>query len=109
MTTVNLKKGDRLPKLRARLTDSAGTALNLSGGSVVFRMRPRAGGALKVDDEVATVVDATAGTVEYAWGASDTDTAGMFDAEFAVTLSGLVETVPSSGYVLVVISDSLAA
>lgn len=108
MATISLKKGDRLPKLRATLTDSDGAALNLSGASVVFRMRLRfSATALKVN-AAATIIDAAAGVVEYSWGATDTDTEGAFDGEFAVTLGGLLETVPGSGSVLVVIEPILS-
>lgn len=107
MSTFTIKKGDRLPKLRATLVDGNSAVINLTGGSVQFRMRARAGGALKVN-AAATVVDAVNGVVEYAWQAIDVDTAGTFDAEFAVTLSGLVQTVPSSGYVLVIIEPLLS-
>ncbi len=107
MTTFNLKKGDRLPKLRATLLDGDGAAINLTGGSVQFRMRPRAGGALKVN-AAATIVTPASGIVEYSWAALDVDTEGVFDAEFAVTLAGLVQTVPASGTVLVVIEPVLS-
>ena len=107
MTTFNLKKGDRLPKLRATLVDGAGAAINLAGASIVFRMRPQRGGALKVN-AAATIVDAATGVVEYSWAAVDVDTEGVFVGEFAVTLAGLVQTVPASGYVLVCIEPVLA-
>jgi hypothetical protein len=107
MTTFNMKKGDRLPKLRATLLGSDGNALDLTGASVTFRMRARNGSALKVSAS-ATVITAASGIVEYSWGATDTDTEGYFDAEFVVTLAGLAETVPNDSYVLVVIGPSLA-
>ncbi|MEK7178567.1 MAG: hypothetical protein AAB721_02855 [Patescibacteria group bacterium] len=106
MTTFYLKKGDRLPKLRATLLDGDGAAINLTGAAVQFRMRPRGGGALKVD-AAATIVTPASGIVEYSWAALDVDTEGVFDAEFAVTLAGLVQTVPASGAVLVVIEPVL--
>lgn len=105
--TVYMKKGDRLPLLRASLTGADGVALNLTAASVVFRMRPRGGSALKVNSS-ATVVDAVNGVVQYGWGATDTDTEGLYDGEFVVTVGGLVETVPSSGYVLVSVEPPLA-
>lgn len=107
MTTFTIKQNDRLPKLRATLLDGSGSAIDLTGAGVVFRMRPRAGGALKINAS-ATVVSAAAGIAEYAWAAGDTDTAGLFDAEFVVTLAGLAQTVPASGYVLVLVEPPLA-
>jgi hypothetical protein len=107
MTTFNMKKGDRLPKLRATLLGSDGNALDLTGASVTFRMRARNGGALKVNAS-ATIITAVSGIVEYSWAAADVDTEGYYDAEFAVTLAGLVQTVPSGGYVLVWVTPALA-
>jgi len=107
MATFNMKKGDRLPILRAQLLDSEDVPIDLTGASVQFRMRPRSGGALKVN-AAATVVDAPAGIVEYAWAALNVDTEGLFVGEFAVTLVGLIQTVPSSGVVLIVIEDVLS-
>lgn len=107
MTTFYLKKGDRLPKLRSTLVDGDGVAINLTGATVAFRMRPRTGGALKVN-AAAAIVTAASGIVEYSWAAADVDTAGDFDGEFAVTLAGLVQTVPASGFVLITIAAPLA-
>lgn len=107
MTTFYIKKGDRLPKLRATLLDGNGAAVDLTAATVQFRMRPRGGGALKVNSP-ATVVTPLAGIVEYSWAAADVDTEGTFEAEFAVTLAGLVQTVPASGFVLVSIEAPLS-
>jgi len=108
VTTLNLKQNDRLPKLRATLTDGSGNPIDLTGSSVVFRMKNFDGtGSLKVNG-AATVITPAAGIVEYAWAAGDTDTAGTWIGEFAVTLAGLVQTVPSSGYVVVVIQPVLS-
>jgi hypothetical protein len=82
-----LKKGNTLPMIKARLKNPDGSAMNLTGGSVRFRMRAPGSGVAKVD-AVATIVDAATGQVAYAWVAGDTDAEGMFDAEWPVTLPG---------------------
>lgn len=105
--TVTMKKNDRLPALRAELTGADGTALDLTAATVVFRMTPYSGGARKIDDQSATIVDAANGVVSYAWGASDTDTPGLFKGEFVVTIGGLPETVPSSGFVFIEVEAGL--
>lgn len=106
--SIYLKKNDRLPVLRATLLGPTGAAVDLStASSVRFRMRRRGASVLKVD-ALATVVDAAAGIVQYQWASGDTDTEGQYDCEFVVTIGGLVETVPSSGYVLATIDASLA-
>ena len=38
MATVYIKKGDRYPLLSATLQTEDGSAIDLTGGSVVFRM-----------------------------------------------------------------------
>lgn len=105
--TVTMKKGDRLPLLRATLVDSDGAPLPLAGASVLFRMAPVLGGALKVN-AAAAIIDAALGIVQYSWGATDTDTEGAFNGEFVVTIGGLAETVPGSGYVLIAIEPALS-
>lgn len=97
----NIKQGDRLPGLTVQLLDSTGQPLNVAGKTVAFRMRPATGGALKVTSGSCTIVDGARGLVRYPWAAADTDTLGDFDAEFIVTDAGLVQTIPSSGYVTV--------
>lgn len=106
---VRLKKGDRLPVLRMTLKDSDGVALDLTSASAVtFRMRARAGGALKINAAGSVVAPATSGVVEYAWQAADVDTVGVYDAEWALTYPGGGQTVPTAGYVTVIIEQPLA-
>lgn len=105
--TVYMKKGDRLPLLRAELTGADGAAINLTAASVVFRLRAR-GGAIKIAAGAVSIVSAELGVVQYAWSAGDTDTEGVFDGEFIVTIGGLAETVPGSGAVLVLIESGLS-
>lgn len=108
MAVFSIKKGDRLPKLRMALTDSSGAALDLTNASVVFRMKSQAGGALKVNAAADVVAPATGGIVEYAWGATDTDTAGAFDAEWVLAYAGGNRTVPTSGFVTVLVGAVLS-
>ena len=104
--TVYMKKGDRLPLLQAELTDASGTPLNLTGATVTFKMRSRNGTVLKVN-AAASVISAELGVVQYAWGATDTDTEGSFDAEFVASFGGLPMTVPGAGAFLIVIGSGL--
>lgn len=105
--SVNLKKGDRLPVLRATLLGTDGAPLDLTtANSVTFKMRKRGSDVVKVSAP-ATVTDAAAGKVQYAWGANDTDTAGQFDGEFIVSIGGLPMTVPSSGFAQITIEPGL--
>lgn len=106
-TTVYMKKGDRLPKLEATLQLDSGDPVSLVGATVRFRMAESPTATAKVD-AAATVVSAAAGTVEYEWGATDTDTAGTYLAEWEVTIGGLTQTVPSRDFLRIVIVDDLA-
>jgi hypothetical protein len=106
--TVQMKKGDRLPVLRAALQGPDGAALDLTGASVTFRMKPVTGGALKVNASCAIIGDPTQGIVQYTWGATDTDTVGQFNGEFSASIGGLPLTVPSNNYLLITVEPSLA-
>ncbi len=109
-----IKENDTRPAYVAALKDDYGlpseSAINLTAAtSVKFKMRPVAGGALKVDGTM-TIVSAAAGTVQYVWIAADTDTVGTFDVEYEITWSdGGVETVPNDGYDTVIVVDDLDA
>jgi hypothetical protein len=98
-----VKQGDLLPVLEGTCLDSAGAAVNLTtAASVGFYMTPERGG-LRADLVGAGAVgDPVAGKVEYVWRAGDTDTPGLYRAEFRVVwLDGSSETFPTDGYVAV--------
>jgi len=105
--TFYIKRNDTSPALRYALTPAS---VVLTGASVQFQMRPRRPkGAAAVIDVAAVVVTATGTpTVEYAWQPSDTDSAGLFDAEFKVTYAdGEVETFPNDGFITVKVSGDI--
>lgn len=105
--TYYMKVGDRLPLLRSQLLDGDGNPINLAAATVQFRMRLQGGSGLKVN-QPATVVDAANGIVQYSWAAIDTNTAGTYEGEFAVTIGGLPMTVPANSHVIVIISAVLS-
>ena len=108
---VRLKKGDVLPVLRMTLRTD-GAVLDLSSVTgVTFRMRARgdgSAGALKVNSAGSVVAPATGGVVEYAWQSADVDTVGVYDAEWMLLYPGGGQTVPTAGYLTVIIEQSLA-
>lgn len=109
MTDFTLKAGDTSPTLTATLTASDGTALDLSGASVQFQMRPSdaTDGTLTVDAP-ATVTDPANGRVRYAWSSAETATAGRYHAEFDVEYAdGSTETVPNAGWFFIHIRPQL--
>lgn len=102
-----IKQNDTSPSLRATLIDGDGDAVNLTGASVRFHMRD-ASGTTKVD-AVASIITAASGIVQYSWAVGDTDTVGVFAAEFEVTYSDTsVGTFPNNGYITVKIRDDIA-
>lgn len=99
------KKGDTFKPIQATLSDADGPA-PLSGATVLFVMKQE--GGAKLVEGLAEIVDANAGTVRYRWQAGDTDTAGVFFAEWQVTFpGGGQETFPSKGWERVIVYDLL--
>lgn len=76
--------GNRNPSITETITYADGTAVNLAGKTVKFKMRPVGSSTLKVN-AAATVVDAPTGSVRYDWAALDVDTAGHFLVWWEVT------------------------
>lgn len=109
MTTVYMKQNDTAPALTATLKDDNGTAIDLTGATVVFNMRQRSDSTVKVNRGSVSIVSAAAGQVSYSWQTGDTDTVGVFDGEFEIThADSTIQTVPSKDYIKVVIKDDLA-
>lgn len=83
MADFQIPRNALLPILTATLSDANGV-LNLTGATVRFQMRVPGTSVLKVDAG-ATVLNPTAGTVQYTWIATDTDTIGLYIAWFQCT------------------------
>jgi hypothetical protein len=105
--TFHLKRGDTSPAIRFVLSPAS---VELTSAAVVFNMRRLADGTLKVNRASATIVTATgAPTVQYSWQTADTNTAGLYRAEFEVTyLDGKIETFPNADFIIVNIADDIA-
>ncbi len=95
-----IKRGDRLPILRRRLQTDDCQPIDLTGATVNFIYQIEDGStAAVVGAGVITIVDATAGVVEYAWGAADNLVVGVFNGEFEAQIGGLRLTAPNGGYI----------
>lgn len=111
-----IKSGDTSPDLVTTLLDADGAAVNLTGATVRFLMRPRGETELTVDGTAVIDDDETSGIVSYQWAEADplydivgdTTTAGDYDAEFEVTFAdGSVQTFPNSRYLRIKILRQL--
>jgi hypothetical protein len=101
----SLKQHDRKPSIAATLTLD-GVAVNLTGASVKFIMATAPGATPKVS-ATAVIVNAATGQVRYDWLSANTDTVGIFDAEWEVTYSDTTkQTFPTLTYLTVnIIAD----
>ena len=107
MTTFNIKRNDTSPIIRRILKDSAGAAIDFTGGTVRFHMNELDG--TNVVDSAATANDASAGDVQYAWQAADTANVGLFNIEWEVTYAdSSIETFPNDSHETVSIFEDLA-
>jgi hypothetical protein len=95
LANLTLKQYDTYPSLQATLTDSNG-AINLTGASSVkFVMKGQSTGTIVLGN--CSIVSATAGTVAYAWGATDTQTPDVYSVEFQITwTAGGIQKVPNA-------------
>lgn len=97
MDAFVIKRGDTSPAIRFALKP----VTNDIGGSLVqFQMRSRSG--VVIVDQPALIVSDIPPVVQYNWTAPDTETPGVFDAEFRVTYAdGAIETFPNIGFISV--------
>lgn len=68
----------------ATILDNNGTAINLTGKTVKFRMVNCKTEAVKVNDQTATLDTAASGKVSYTPVADDVDTAGLYACYFII-------------------------
>ena len=84
--------------IKAALTDQNGTAIDLTGATVAFRMVLDSDSTVKVSDAAATVDTASSGYVSYTPTAADMDTVGVYDMFWLVTpSSGQIQRYPYDG------------
>lgn len=107
MDVFSLKQDDTAPALRFRLFPRS---VDLTGATVIFNMKSRDDGTVKVNRASAEIVSATGQPeVQYEWSAGDTDTVGSFHGEFEVTYAdGSVETFPSGEFIRIKIGEDIA-
>jgi hypothetical protein len=88
--SLNFTQGDTAPDVTAVLhaEDDPLSPTDLSTATAVrFQMRLPEGKRYKVD-AAATIDDAVAGKVSYAWGANDLSQPGTYEAQWEITWTG---------------------
>lgn len=103
---VTIKRGDTRNCIKAILKDASGDPVNLAGCDVKFHMAPLRQPAIV--SRAAHIEDAEAGEVWVVWVPGETDSTGIYQAEFEVTYQdGRRETFPNKGYISLLIQDDL--
>jgi len=100
-----MARNDLLPSLSITCTYADGTAVDLSTATTPkFYMRSAqdASASVKVD-ATATVTNGAGGELTYSWSSGDTDTAGVYLAEFEVQIGGRKLTFPNGTQIMKVI------
>jgi hypothetical protein len=104
-----IKQNDRLPAFDIVVMTGLKEVVDLTDFSTptfhMWNKRTRA----TVVDAAAAIVSAAGGLVRYSWGASDTVTPGLYEAEFGLLYTGaLPMTIPNDGYYLVLITPEIS-
>lgn len=106
--SFNIKRNDRSPSFTSTLEAPAGTPVDLTGCNVKFIMTKDGESSPKVN-AAATIDSVLDGEVSYSWGVTDTDTAGLYRAEWEVTFAGGVKrTWPAEDYLYINVQADLA-
>mgnify|MGYP006407512815 FL=1 len=106
--TFYIKQNDTASFLTRDLKDAFGAPVNVTAAAVVFSMRVKPAGTVKVDEQGCTIVTAGIGRVRYEWTAANTNTADEYEGEFQVTYAnGKIQTFPNDGYIPIVITDDI--
>jgi hypothetical protein len=110
MADFSIKRNDLLPVLDAILKDADKQPIDLTNAqSIVFHMRSEDSRELKITDGVAEFTDKPSGAVRYSWVDGDTDTEGLFLAEFEVTWNdSKIQTFPNADFISVQIIEDLS-
>ena len=103
-------EGDTLEPIQGTIYKGDGTPQDLTGATVVFKMKHQYTGTVKVASGTASIVGApTAGVVKYEWEAEDVDTPGLYDGEFVVTIGGKTLTFPNRNKIFIIVESKLTS
>ena len=106
--TFYIKANDTASFITRDLKDAFGAPVNVTAATVVFSMRVKPAGTLKVTRQTCAIVSGGTGRVRYEWIAADTDTADEYEGEFQVTYAnGKIQTFPNDGHIPIVVTDDV--
>jgi hypothetical protein len=103
---VTIKRGDTRNCIKAVLKDARGAPVDLTDCSVKFHMALLRQPA--IISRAVHIQDAAAGEVWVVWVPGETDSTGIYRAEFEVVYQdGRKETFPNKGYISLLIQNDL--
>lgn len=107
----SIKTGDTGPAIEATLTGANDEAVNIFDADVRFIMRSIRGTEAVLAAEAENLQvgeDTNVGKVRYEWAEGDTETPGLYFAEWEVTFQNdAVETFPNDGHLVVAVIEDL--
>jgi len=108
VTDFWIKRGDTLPIVSGYLVGADGARPNLTGATVLAKMRNARTGAV-VFSTAATITDAPNAGISYSWASGDTTNTLEGQLEFEVTFpSTKVESFPNPGFISVHITSDVS-
>jgi hypothetical protein len=108
MADLAIRRNDTVPAFVWIITDADGAPLDLTGATVSLTMRALTSNTPVTLTGTPSVTDPTNGVVQFAWSTADTSTAGLFQCEWHITLSGGgTYTYPNDGYLMVNVEEDL--
>ena len=115
MADFYIRQDTITPVLRATITDDQGNPVNLTDATIMFVMASILDYEVKVQAAADVLVSDPADlgddepNVRYRWVEGDTDTPGVYRAEWQVTYGdGSTESFPNTGYLTVQVTEKLA-
>ncbi len=103
-----IKRHARRPYLRVAIKNKDGDAFDLTGALTATFSFYTSDGTAKFSSPAVLASPLTSGIVYYAWGATDTNTAGEFRGEFDIVYTGGEKlTVPIKGNLVIRVYEDL--
>lgn len=102
---IEVRENDLQP-IASTVLSRGSTVIDLTAEgatTVKFTMRHRYDSAVKIDEATAAITDGPNGKLAYTWVTGDTDTPGVYLADWEVTFPGGPETFPTRASDIVIV------